>query len=233
MPTTASSTASALSPTASVDARRAGWGAILAAIALILTPVYVFVAPLLGLQYRQGAAAYDPVTNASWTGGLFGLVELAQAIGIAYLVVGVRRALPAVWARDLGALAGTLWVAGLTLHASAFMVQFTQAQAANWRSISDDLSIRGTIGAAVTVIEWAFFGVAVFAALAWTVAFFIAGRPVGMIGRAAGIPAIVIASIAAGLAAFGIIPPAATLAQIPLWLILGIVLVRRSTALRY
>ena len=85
-----------------------------------------------------------PVTNASWTGGLFGLVELAQAIGIAYLVVGVRRAPPAGWARDLGAFAGALWVAGLT--------------------------IRATIGAAVTVIEWAFFGAAVFAALAWTVA---------------------------------------------------------------
>jgi hypothetical protein len=173
------------------------------------------------------------VTNASWTGGLFGLVELAQATGIAFLVVGVRRALPSGWARDLGALAGTLWIAGLTLHASAFMVQFTQAQADNWRSISDEMSARAAIGAAVTVIEWAFFGVAVFAALAWTVSFFVAGRPVGLIGLGAGIPAIVIASIAAGLAAVGIIPPAATLAQIPLWLILGIVLVRRSAALRY
>jgi hypothetical protein len=233
MSRTTSSAVDALAPTASIDVRRAGWGAILAATALILTPLIVFVGPLLGVHFRDGAAAYDPVTNASWTGGLFGLLELSQAIGIAFLVVGVRRALPSGWARDVGALAGTLWVAGLTLQASAFMVQFTQAQAENWRSISDEVSIRATIGAAVTVIEWAFFGVAVFAALAWTIAFFVAGRPAGIIGRGAGIPAIVIASIASALAAVGIIPPAATLLQIPLWLILGIVLVRRSAALRY
>lgn len=219
-------------PTTTGDVRRAGWGGITAAIALIITPAYVFVGPLLGVEFRAGADAYDPVTNASWTSGLFGLLELAQAVGIGFLVTGVRRALPAGWARDLGALAGVLWVTGLTLHAAAFMVQNTQAQAANWSSLTSEVSVRAMIGASVTVIEWAFFGLAVFAAAAWTIAFLVAGRPAGIVGRGAGISAVVIALIAAGLAAVGIIPPAATLAQIPIWLIVGIALVGRSRSLR-
>ena len=35
-------------PTTAGDVRRAGWGGITAAIALIITPAYVFVGPLLG-----------------------------------------------------------------------------------------------------------------------------------------------------------------------------------------
>ncbi len=226
------STVSPPVPATAGDVRRAGWGAIFAAIALIVTPAYVFIGPLLGVEFRVGADAYDPVMNASWTSGLFGLLELAQATGIAFLVVGVRRALPSGWARDLGALAGMLWVAGLALHAAAFMVQNTQAQAANWSSLTPEVSVRAMIGAAVTVVEWAFFGLAVFAAFAWMLAFFIAGRPAGIVGRGAGIPAVAIAAIAAGVATLGIVPPAATFAQIPVWLIVGITLVRRSRPLR-
>ena len=233
MSTEFSLTASTDSRGAAKDAHRAGWGAILAAIALIATPTYVFIAPLLGVTFLVGAEKFDPVTNASWTIGLFGLFELAQAVGIALLVVGVRRAVPASWARDLGAIAGTVWVTALSLHAATVIVQNTAAQSETWLSISDEVSVRAMIGASVTVIEWAFLGVAVLAALAWTITYVVAGRPVGIAGLGSGIPALVIASIAAGLAVFGIIPPAAILAQIPLWLIIGIALVRRSRSLRY
>lgn len=219
--------------TAAADLRRAGLGAIVAAAALLATPLGVFLGPLLGITWSEGAARFDPVTNASWTSGLFGLLELVQAVGIAFLVVGVGRALPSGLARDLGRLSGVVWVAGLTLHAGAFIVQNTAAQEATWRSISESVETRAMIGAAVTVVEWAFFAVSIFGALAWTVAFLVAGRAEGIARRGSAVPAVVIAGAAAALAAFGIIPPAATFAQIALWLVLGISLTRRSRALRY
>jgi hypothetical protein len=213
---------------AAPDLRRAGWGAITAAIALALIPLTVFGAPFVGIEYRAGAEAFDPVTNAQWTAGLLGLVEVVEAIGIAILVVNVRRALPDAPLRDLGALAGGLWVGALALHAASLMVQNTPAQAENWLSLNDDISVRAMIGAAVTVVQWSFFGVAVLAALAWTVTFVRAGRPVGIVGLGSAVPALILASLAAILAALGIIPPAATFAQIPLWLLIGIPLVRRA-----
>lgn len=215
------------------ELRLSGGGALLAALALVVTPATVFLAPLLGVEWPSGAAAFDPVTNASWVfGAVTGLPEVAQAVGLALLVVGVRQALPPGIARDLGALAGAIWVTGIALHATSVFVKNTPAQTASWEGITDDVVIRAAIGAGATVVQWGFLALAVLAGFAWVLGFLVAGRPTGLVATVPVIVALVVAGLAVILVLLGIVPPAATFAQIVVLLLLALPLLLRARRLR-
>lgn len=220
-------------PTTARDLRRAGVGALVAAGVIAVLPLAILVlAPLTGTVWLDPPEMYDPATTASWAAGLWGLVECATVIGVAVLWIGVRRASPAGWWRDLGSVAGLVWVVGLALHAALFMVKDTPAQAANWEALSSDVSVRAAIGAGVMVVTWGCWALAIVGAAGWTVALVAGGRRAGIVGLGSGIPALVVAAAAMALAVTGIIPPAATFAQLVLLALVGIALLVRARRLR-
>lgn len=225
------STSTAGNRTASrTELRRAGLGAVIAAGCLAAWgPLWILLlAPLLGVADPTGAAKFDPVSNAGWGAGIPGLLELSVACGVAVLCIGIHHLAADGWPRSIAGLAGVLWTAGITLHAASFMVQNTPAQTATWLSITDDLPIRAAIGAAVTVTQWGFYALAVIGSLAWTIAHVAGNRASGLVGLGSGVPALVVAGAATVLAVLGIIPPAATFAQLVLLLLIGIPLLLRS-----
>lgn len=216
------------------DLGRAGLGAVIAAGCLLVWgPVWILVlAPLLGVPEAAGAARFDPVSSASWTAGIAGLLELSWVAGVAALCVGVRRVAAHGWMRDIAALGALLWIAGLALHAASFMVVDTPAQTASWTSITDDVTIRAAIGASAVVVQWGFFAVAVIGAFVWTAAHVAGNRAAGLVGLGTGIPAVGLAAVATVLCVLGIVPPAATFAQIVLLLLIGVPLLVRSRRMR-
>lgn len=231
--TTAASSASLMHDSGSADLRRAGGGALVAALAVLLIPLWVFVPSLVGHQWPSGVARFDPVSNASWWVNLItGVLALAETTGVAFLVVGVRRALPHGFARDLAGVAGTVWTTSLVLYAAGLFVALTPAQSATWASLSASAEIRSMIGAASTVVQWGFGAAQVLAGLAWLIAFVVAGGGAGIAPRGSIITGLIVAGIAGALVLFGVVPPAITFAQIVLLTILGFSLLRRARVLR-
>jgi len=212
------------------DLRRAGWGGVGAAIALVLSgPVWILVlSVLLGIRWPSGAAKFDPVSNASWLAGPTSAVELVFVIGVVILCLGVRRASVRGWHRDVMAVGAGLWIGGLVLWGMSLVVWATPAMTSNWTMITPDVRVRATIGAAVTLTQWGFAAVGIVGMLTWTVAHVAGNRGTGMIGLAAGVPAVVVAFLAAAAGIVGVIPPALTFLQIVVLLLVGIPLLRRA-----
>lgn len=184
--------------TAAGTLRRAGIWCLVTAVAIVATPVTVFVIPwsALGGQYDDPTVWRDPVATGAlpWLGPVYGIqgLALAAAVAIAALALAEplgRRQLA------LAGLAGAFGWSLLQLVIGGGSAAWYGAQiAAELASLQPDASVRKLIGYGDLLITQGLAGAAGLAALLWLAAVAVHGRKSGWFGRTPLIATIVIAA---------------------------------------
>lgn len=185
--------------TAAGALRRAATWCLVTAVAIVATPVTVFVIPwsTFGSQYDDPTVWRDPVATGAlpWLGPVYGL----QGLALAAAVVIAALALAEPLGRGQLALAGLAGAFGWSLLqlviGGGSAAWYGTQLAAELADLQPDPSIRKLIGYGDLLSTQGLAGAAGLAALLWLAAVAVHGRRSGWFGRAPLIATIVIAAL--------------------------------------
>lgn len=224
MPESSLAAPPATSPLGSGAHRAAGWGAITAALFYLLQPLAVFV---LIPEATQEGFWPSPATlpRTEWQGvyevvtfggiaagtlvlviGLSGGTTLTRRIGTAFGVIGAG---------------GWLGVAGLALAQKSLV-------AASVADVGADLVVQQTVFQGVNVVLTGFIGLAAFGAAGWGLCSGIAGLRGGNVSTSIAWVTLVAGILVLAAAFSAVHPITGALVLIPVYLVLGVMLLASS-----
>jgi hypothetical protein len=205
--------------------RVAGWAAIVAALAFLVQPLSVGFLPFDLEEMR------DPVElSRYWWAGTLQAAEFAViAVSVLVLVAALRP----VWVES--AWGRATWVLGLASGMGFLLQAALSAATYSWwlmqdaSSFTPDPEARSAVLFGTFVAGYTFLGLANLASAGWLMGLAASGRRSGLIGAAFAAFAVFVAAILTVGTLTGFTIPAVVI-HLPLWLALGVKLLRSRPA---
>jgi hypothetical protein len=205
--------------------RLAGWAAIVAAIAFLVQPLSVGFLPF-DLQEMR-----DPVELSDyWWAGSLQSAEFAVMAGAVFVLVAAARGIApqSQWQQvtwGLGVVSGVGFLLQSALSAATYSWWLMQDAS----SFTPDTEVRSAILFGTFVVGYAFLGTANLATAGWLFGLIFTMRRAGLVGTVFTVFAGLVATVLViGTVAGFTIPT--VLLHLPLWLVLGVKLIRASAA---